>query len=251
MTSTSNGRAERRHRRVHRVMCRSQKAVTDAATGMAEMWGAALSGRRRGRPPHLRVAARGPVGRSSSSTARWTPASRSSRCSARSPTRCSTRCASAERGRRARYRGRGGADLRAAVSGRPSAARSGRSSVTSVAWPGSRCGSSRRCRTSPIRTSVRSSAACTCPRCACSQAIADALDLSAESLLEQAGLVREHAGPGTGSRPRGETDGDRDGGTRRPCRPPALPGAEGGPDRRVPQLCGVHVRIPTSPRVSR
>ncbi len=41
------------------------------------------------------------------------------------------------------------------------------------------------------------------------QAIADALDLSAETLLEQAGLVREHAGPGTGSGPRGETDGDR------------------------------------------
>ena len=41
------------------------------------------------------------------------------------------------------------------------------------------------------------------------QAIADALDLSAETLLEQAGLVREHAGPGPGPGPRGETDGDR------------------------------------------
>ena len=41
------------------------------------------------------------------------------------------------------------------------------------------------------------------------QAIADALDLSAETLLEQAGLVREHAGPGLGSGSRGETDGDR------------------------------------------
>jgi transcriptional regulator with XRE-family HTH domain len=41
------------------------------------------------------------------------------------------------------------------------------------------------------------------------QAIADALDLSAESLLQQAGLVREHAGPGPGSGPRGGPDDDR------------------------------------------
>jgi hypothetical protein len=41
------------------------------------------------------------------------------------------------------------------------------------------------------------------------QAIADALDLSAESLLQQAGLVREHAGPGPGSGPHGGPDDDR------------------------------------------
>ncbi len=41
------------------------------------------------------------------------------------------------------------------------------------------------------------------------QAIADALDLSAETLLEQAGLVREHAGPGPGSGSRGSADDDR------------------------------------------
>jgi hypothetical protein len=41
------------------------------------------------------------------------------------------------------------------------------------------------------------------------QAIADALDLSAESLLEQAGLVREHAGPGPGSGSRGGPDDER------------------------------------------
>jgi hypothetical protein len=41
------------------------------------------------------------------------------------------------------------------------------------------------------------------------QAIADALDLSAESLLEQAGLVREHAGPGAGSGSRPGADDDR------------------------------------------
>jgi hypothetical protein len=41
------------------------------------------------------------------------------------------------------------------------------------------------------------------------QAIADALDLSAESLLQQAGLVREHAGPGPGSGPHGGPDDGR------------------------------------------
>jgi transcriptional regulator with XRE-family HTH domain len=41
------------------------------------------------------------------------------------------------------------------------------------------------------------------------QAIADALDLSAESLLQQAGLVREHAGPGPGSGPHGAPDDGR------------------------------------------
>jgi transcriptional regulator with XRE-family HTH domain len=41
------------------------------------------------------------------------------------------------------------------------------------------------------------------------QAIADALDLSAETLLEQAGLVREHAGPRPGPGSRGDTDDDR------------------------------------------
>ena len=41
------------------------------------------------------------------------------------------------------------------------------------------------------------------------QAIADALDLSAESLLQQAGLVREHAGPGPGPGSRGGADDDR------------------------------------------
>lgn len=41
------------------------------------------------------------------------------------------------------------------------------------------------------------------------QAIADALDLSAETLLEQAGLVREHTGPGPRPGSRQDTDGDR------------------------------------------
>lgn len=41
------------------------------------------------------------------------------------------------------------------------------------------------------------------------QAIAEALDLSAETLLEQAGLVRDQVGPSGGSRPRGEPDDDR------------------------------------------
>ncbi|MCD2193258.1 helix-turn-helix domain-containing protein [Actinomycetospora endophytica] len=40
-------------------------------------------------------------------------------------------------------------------------------------------------------------------------AIADALDLSAETLLEQAGLVREQAGPRPGPGSRGETGDDR------------------------------------------
>ena len=43
MTSTSNGRANAGDGFVDMVS-RGQKAVTDAATGMAEMWGAALSG---------------------------------------------------------------------------------------------------------------------------------------------------------------------------------------------------------------
>lgn len=41
------------------------------------------------------------------------------------------------------------------------------------------------------------------------QAIAEALDLSAETLLEQAGLVRDHVGPPAGPRPRGGPDDDR------------------------------------------
>ena len=41
------------------------------------------------------------------------------------------------------------------------------------------------------------------------QAIAEALDLSAETLLEQAGLVRDQVGPHAGPRSRGCADDDR------------------------------------------
>ena len=41
------------------------------------------------------------------------------------------------------------------------------------------------------------------------QAIADALDLSAETLLEQAGLVRDQVGPPDGPRSPGAADDDR------------------------------------------
>jgi len=44
MTSTSNGRPNAVTDGFTEMMSRSQKAVTDAASGMAEMWGAALSG---------------------------------------------------------------------------------------------------------------------------------------------------------------------------------------------------------------
>jgi hypothetical protein len=44
MTSASNGRQNAVTDQVMDVMSRGQKAMTDAATGMAEMWGAALSG---------------------------------------------------------------------------------------------------------------------------------------------------------------------------------------------------------------
>jgi hypothetical protein len=44
MTSTANGRPNSVTNGFADMMSRSQKAVTDAATGMAEMWGAALHG---------------------------------------------------------------------------------------------------------------------------------------------------------------------------------------------------------------
>ena len=44
MTSAANGRQNAVTDQVMDVMSRGQKAMTDAATGMAEMWGAALSG---------------------------------------------------------------------------------------------------------------------------------------------------------------------------------------------------------------
>ncbi len=44
MTSTSNGRANTAGDPFSDLMGRGQKAVTDAASGMAEMWGAALTG---------------------------------------------------------------------------------------------------------------------------------------------------------------------------------------------------------------
>ncbi len=44
MTSASNGRPHAVTDQVADVVSRGQKAVTDAATGMAEMWGAALNG---------------------------------------------------------------------------------------------------------------------------------------------------------------------------------------------------------------
>jgi hypothetical protein len=44
MTSASNGHRTAGLDQVVDVMSRGQQAVTDAATGMAEMWGAALNG---------------------------------------------------------------------------------------------------------------------------------------------------------------------------------------------------------------
>lgn len=44
MTSTSNGHQNAVTDQVADVMSRGQKAMTDAATGMAQMWGAALNG---------------------------------------------------------------------------------------------------------------------------------------------------------------------------------------------------------------
>jgi hypothetical protein len=44
MTSTTNGHPNPVTDGFADVLSRSQKAVTDAATGMAEMWGAALHG---------------------------------------------------------------------------------------------------------------------------------------------------------------------------------------------------------------
>ncbi len=72
--------------------------------------------------------------------------------------------------------------------------RSALSSASSASGPTCHCGSSPRRPACPTRTSARSSAGCTSRSIRALRAISDALNLSAETLLAQAGLIDAIAG---------------------------------------------------------